>query len=621
MNMSWIDWAIVITGVVLLRLVSLSTCRYMKGVADFLSANRSAGRYLLTIASSMAGVGVITFIAGFEMAYEAGISPQWWAMMGIPLGLIIMLTGWVFYRFRETRAMTMAQYFEMRYSRRFRIFAGSLCWISGVINFGIFPAVAARFFIYFCGLPVHYHIPGIPWEISTFATVMLIDLGIAVWLVTMGGQVTIMVTDCVQGMFCTAAFVVVGVVTSGFYSAARSPHEQKMGGIIGLWRSVSQIMAMALIPLAALVVMRLPEFSGQAALVNETLQTIDNERIQGQMVVPIAMAHFLPIGVKGLLATIFLFFSFTCHDTYMHSWGTIFIQDVYIPIRKKVLSPEQHIKLLRWSIIGVAVFAFLFSLLYQQTEKIYMYQAITGTIWAGGSGVCIFGGLYWKRGTAAAAYCALIVGAILGVGGLIVGPIYESHYGQDFPINGQWLWFIAMIVAMALYFVVSLLTSTKEKFFNLERLLNRGKYAKSRKPLPDDKPRSKWLMITGITDEFSRSDAVLAIALVLWHGLHWAWFALFSIINLIFPISNAAWGTYWHIHILSYLVLSIPATIWFTVGGIIDIRSLFRILATAKRDVTDDGRVLTEVEMLKAAQELEAVQEETAAAGSDSEPD
>ena len=50
MNLSWIDWTIMAVAVVLLRAVSLSTRSYMKGVADFLAANRCAGRYLLTIA-------------------------------------------------------------------------------------------------------------------------------------------------------------------------------------------------------------------------------------------------------------------------------------------------------------------------------------------------------------------------------------------------------------------------------------------------------------------------------------------------------------------------------------------------------------------------------------------
>ncbi|MHB9035870.1 MAG: sodium:solute symporter family protein [Armatimonadota bacterium] len=645
--MSWIDWTIMAVAVVSLRLVSLSTRHYMKGVSDFLSANRVAGRYLLTIASQMGGVGVVTLVALFEMYYSAGLAPTWWANFYIPVNVIILLTGWVFYRFRETRAMTMAQFLEMRYSRRLRIFAGILCWSSGVLNFGIFPAVAARFFIYFCGLPDHFHIPGIEFAFPSIALVMLVDLGLALSFVNMGGQVSVMITEVVQGMFCSFAFVVVAAAVlvkvswpemvqalsmapknasminpfhtsgvtdfniwyyligifggfygymswqgaQGFFSSARTPHEQKMGGIIGAWRVVPQNLAVVLLALATLAVTRLPQFAEQAHSVSLALAQIPNESIQGQMRVPIAMAHLLPVAVKGLLATIFLFFSFTCHDTYMHSWGSIFIQDIYMPIINKALDPKHHIKLLRWSIIGVAVFAFIFSLFYQPTEKIFFFQAITGTVWLGGSGAVIIGGLYWKRGTTSAAYAALITGGTVGIASLIVPKMYLTRNGHEFPINGQWLWFIAMIFAAMVYYVVSLATCRKVGFYNLDRMLHRGRYRMESDHVREDHTQSRWQRVVGITKEFSKSDKCLAVALVAWNALWFLWFVVFSIINLFHPVSDATWAQYHLINTIAIpAVLSIPVTIWFTVGGIVDIKALFRTLATDTRDASDDGR-------------------------------
>ena len=35
------------------------------------------------------------------------------------------------------------------------------------------------------------------------------------------------------------------------------------------------------------------------------------------------------------------------HDTYLHSWGSIFIQDVVLPFRKKPFAPRQQMWLLR----------------------------------------------------------------------------------------------------------------------------------------------------------------------------------------------------------------------------------------------------------------------------------
>jgi len=128
---------------------------------------------------------------------------------------------------------------------------------------------------------------------------------------------------------------------SGFNSSARSPHEQKMGAMLGAWRGIPLALMMMVAPIAAFAVLHLPQYAHIAAKVNATLSTIDSRAIRGQMQVPITLAHLLPVGVKGLMATMIVFFSFTCHDTYMHSWGSIFIQDVIMPFRKKPLSPKE----------------------------------------------------------------------------------------------------------------------------------------------------------------------------------------------------------------------------------------------------------------------------------------
>ncbi len=44
-NLYLLDWVIIIGAVVALRVFSYSTKKYMRSVADFLSANRSAGRW------------------------------------------------------------------------------------------------------------------------------------------------------------------------------------------------------------------------------------------------------------------------------------------------------------------------------------------------------------------------------------------------------------------------------------------------------------------------------------------------------------------------------------------------------------------------------------------------
>jgi Na+/proline symporter len=167
----------------------------------------SVGRSLVSVGQYMAGLGSITIVANFEMNYIAGFAMTWWGfIMGVVV-LILTVSGWVVYRFRQTRALTMAQFFEIRYSRNFRIFAGILAFLSGIINFGIFPAVGARFFIYFCGLPQTIPLFGI--DISTFALIMIIILTLALFFVFSGGQIAVMITDFLQGSFVNILFIII----------------------------------------------------------------------------------------------------------------------------------------------------------------------------------------------------------------------------------------------------------------------------------------------------------------------------------------------------------------------------------------------------------------------------
>ncbi len=197
--MSLVDWLIVIGFLIFTTAVAASTRKYTQSVTDFMSANRCAGRYLLGVARGIAGLGAITMVAQLEMYYEAGFTVAWWSMMAMPVWLIMSLSGWITYRFRQTRALTLAQFFETRYSRKFRIFAGLLAFAAGIINYGIFPSVIARFIMYYCGFPTTPAFWGIP---LSYAVIMFLVLAISVLYTCWGGQIAVMVTDFIPDIFC-----------------------------------------------------------------------------------------------------------------------------------------------------------------------------------------------------------------------------------------------------------------------------------------------------------------------------------------------------------------------------------------------------------------------------------
>jgi SSS family solute:Na+ symporter len=209
MQFAPIDWLIVAGMLVVLVTAALWCNRHTQSVGDYLVAGRAAGRYMMTMASGMVWIGAINVVAMFELFHAAGFTAMWWVMLTTPFALYLYITGFGVYRFRETRALTVAQFLETRYSKPVRITAGLMAWVAGLINFGLFPAVGARFFIAFAGLPWHFHAAGITWP--TFPIAMVVLLGVSLFFVFIGGHVAVIVTDCLQGMFTQIAAVIIVV--------------------------------------------------------------------------------------------------------------------------------------------------------------------------------------------------------------------------------------------------------------------------------------------------------------------------------------------------------------------------------------------------------------------------
>ncbi|NMA19676.1 MAG: sodium:panthothenate symporter [Lentisphaerae bacterium] len=753
--MFWLDWILIWVPSIVVLYIGWKSQKYVKGVADFLTAGRVGGRYVISVASGEAGMGLISAVAIMEMYYNCGFAVSFWSTLTAPISLIMGLLGFCTYRFRETRAMTMGQFFEMRYSRSLRVTAAVIQSISGIVNYAIFPAVGARFIIYFLGLPLRINVFG--FSLPTFMIVMIACLGLALFIALLGGQVTIMTTDCVQGLISYPMYAIIvlyimwrfswqdemlpalmarppgesflnpydiqnlrdfnlfyvfsGIIglflgrmswggTSGYNGAALNPHEAKMGGLLGTWRGGFGTMIFILLAVVAICYLNSPKYAEEArvtraelatktindvlpgeehaelrdslkekyqqiparqqfsesyatkeehvaetadpyiALTNRELgETAGGKKIAqtfatiyNQMLVSISLRNILPMGLTGIFAALMFFLMLSTDTTYMHSWGTIVVQDFVLPLRKKPFTPHEQIRALRWSITGVCIFALLFSYYFAQIDFILMFFAITGAIWIG-AGVIITLGLYWKRGTTAGAYTSLIVGAVIAVSGIIMQQIWVEHAypffdrmgwvpamdqflravsgpfhpyvvwemtPKKFPINSVEISFLANATTVILYCIVSLLTCKEP--FNMDRLLRRGIYSdKAEEPVeaPVKKPFSLGNFmrekILGFDPNYTRGDKILACSVFIWsfgYGFV-ACFLAVIIWNFISPWPVAWWGHYFYIkNLLIPLLVAIVTTIWFSIGGTVDLVKMFKTLAEQESDDQDDGRVV-----------------------------
>ena len=341
--MGWIDWLIVIIPTAFIMFLGMYSRKYVHGVADFLSAGRCAGRYVLSMGDVASALAVTGLIAYVEVHYKTGFAIAFWNSLIAPLSIALGLYGYCTYRFRETRAMSLGQFLEMRYNRPFRIFASALRSISEMLANMIMPAIAARFFIYFLDLPHKVDLFG--FSIPTFMLVIIICLILAISLICCGGTLSMLIADSVQGMVLFPLMVVfvvfilwkfswtkeiipvmndrvagesflnsfdiknlrdfnllmvfLTVVTSilhraswigaGYTTAARSPHEQKMAGVLGNWRGALNALFYLLIALGIITVLNHQNFSKVAREVKINL----SEHIATELVDPVNRDDFM----------------------------------------------------------------------------------------------------------------------------------------------------------------------------------------------------------------------------------------------------------------------------------------------------------------------------------------
>ena len=124
--MSWIDWVITIVPVMFVIGIGIWSRRYVRGVSDYMAAGRICRRYVLTTALMAEAIGLVSLIAYVEVRYMTGFAMMFWNNLTLPLAMILTMSGYCYYRYRETRAMSIGQSLEMRYNRSFRVFASFL---------------------------------------------------------------------------------------------------------------------------------------------------------------------------------------------------------------------------------------------------------------------------------------------------------------------------------------------------------------------------------------------------------------------------------------------------------------------------------------------------------------
>ena len=331
------NWLVVLVPITIILAVSVYCRRYIRDVVDYLSAGRVARRYILCVGGMEETLGVVSLISYMEVHYMTGFSVAFWNTTSIMIGMFLGLTGWCLYRFRETRAMTLGQFLEMRYNRPLRVFGSVLRVAADILTELFLPAIAARFFIYFFDLPFYYTIFGV--TLSTYASLMMLTMSIALFIIFAGGSVALLVTDCMQGIMCYPMFMlivffalskfswsdhivpvmfdrvqgesfmnpfdisnmrdfnvfmlVVNIIkrilnravwiSGGSQTSALNAHEQKMSGVLATWRSGFATLMQVMIAIMLIVMLNHKDFSSIATKARRDLCSKTAQEVMPEM--------------------------------------------------------------------------------------------------------------------------------------------------------------------------------------------------------------------------------------------------------------------------------------------------------------------------------------------------
>ena len=388
------------------------------------------------------------------------------------------------------------------------------------------------------GLPNYYTVFGC--ELSTYVTIIAVVITLALIIILCGGILGLMVTDCLQGlilfpcMFIMVIFICrhfswfgemapvmldrvpgesflnpydvsglrdfnlfaffVTIFTmvfqgaswmgGGSSSAAKSPHEQKMAGVLGRWAGGLFWMFAILLSIAIVTFFNHANFAPEAKNVRDAISInvireiipekslhpkfeqainaipahahiigtdeplshknnldtpylstvekvmdengIDKVKSQEfatlfhQLMLPFTMRHLLPSGLFGLFALMMVLMMLSTDDTRIYCSGTTIAQDIILPLLKKPLTPKQHVLLIKGCVVFVGIIFFLGSCLMKQLDYINLFITIVSSIWMGGCAPVMLGGLYCRFGNTTGAFASLITGMSVSLGGFFV---------------------------------------------------------------------------------------------------------------------------------------------------------------------------------------------------------
>jgi solute:Na+ symporter, SSS family len=434
MNFTWIDWIIIVVYLGATVFIGLYAKKFVDDLSGYLVAGRRLRIGLGTSTLIATELGTVTIMYMGQNGYVNGFAAMVVGIILLVAYLLVGSTGFIIEGLRKLRVMTIPEFYEIRYSRRVRILGGTILFLGGVLNMGIFLKLDGVFLSHAMGYGNH--------AVAAIMVIMLIVVG----LYTMfGGMLSVVFTDYMQfvvmslGMLLATFYSFKAVslpqltqaVTQSLGSAGFNPFENKeLGLTFVFWMLLSNFAAAALwqpgvsralsaespktgkrvFALASLTFAgraMIPMFWGVVAIALYPGLTGD----AGMAAMPRMLGTIMPTGALGILIAGMLAASMSTYSSYLLAWASVITRDVIALLFGGRLSERTVMNITRVWVALIGIYLVVFGLLYTLPAISLKYIYITGNMYTAGALSAIGFGLYWRKANKYGAYAALLTGA------------------------------------------------------------------------------------------------------------------------------------------------------------------------------------------------------------------
>jgi len=521
----FVDWLVIAAYLIGITLLGASAARRVKSSANFFISDRQSGKLLMTFFSFGTGTNTDQAVTVASKTYTDGASGIWYQWLWLFATPVYWLLAPLF---RRMRAVTTADYLEVRYSPSVAVLFAIVGIAQLSVNIGVVLRATASMIAPVSGGAIS------PAMAIIGMTVLFVIYGVA------GGLNAAILTDAVQGVLTvvlsfmilpfaldavgglqglrasvadpnlfsivapgeiTVLYVVViavnalvGWVTSPYSmqmtGAARTEDAARVGLVAGMF--LKRIVTVAWV------------LTGMCAVGLYAGTTIDPDQVYGLMardLLPTIAPGLIGLFIASMLAAVMS----SC-DCLMVASAALFTENLYRPLIRPGRDERHYILVGRMASVAVVLgglfVAFALSNVVAGLEAFWKVGAMMGpAIWMS---------FVWRRATAAAAWASTLSGFAMWFFTsdiAFVGWSFNARFAGSLPefmlydgaLSLPWQMIIYLVVGLVTMVGVSLVTQPPDKK-TLDRV-----YECLRTPVTGDEPEGEPLTLPPGTEPAPRS--------------------------------------------------------------------------------------------------------------------